>query len=92
MNQATEFVENLVQRSLSADIIQNKNTLRHKVEEVRGVKVPKHRQTMFVKFTAVSQYNFKLGSIQVTKKPANAAKSILEGIGQAFQAGVHKDI
>ena len=86
MNQAAEFAENLVQRRSAADIIQNKNEL--KLGELRGVEVPKHRQDIFVKFTAASQHNFKLGSIQVSEKPAIAAKSTLEGMGQTFQVGV----
>ena len=85
---ADEFTKNLVQRSSAVDIIQNKNKLRQKLEELRRVEVPKHRQATFVKFTAASQHNFKLGSIQVSKKPAIAAKSTLEGLDQTFQVGV----
>ena len=87
MNQAVELGENLVQGS-TADIIQNKKKLRQKLEELRGVEVPKHRQATFVKFTAASQHNFKLGSIQVSEKPPIAAKSTLEGLYQTFQASV----
>ena len=87
-NQAAEFAENLVQRRSAVDIIQNKNKLRQKLEELRRVEVPKHRQATFVKFTAASQHNFKLGSIQVSEKPAIAAKSTLEGLDQTFQVGV----
>ena len=87
MNEAADFAENLVQRRSAADIIQNKNKLREKLEEFHGVEVPKHRQATFVKFTAASQHNFKLGSIQVSKKPPVAAKSTLEGLYQTFQAG-----
>ena len=42
MNQAVELGENLVQRS-TVDIIQDKNKSRQKLEELRGVEVPKHR-------------------------------------------------
>ena len=87
IEQAVEFAENLVQRS-AANIIQNKNKLRQKLEELRGVEVPKHRQATFVKFTAASQHNFKLGSIQVFEKPAIVAKSAIEGLNQTFQANV----
>ena len=62
--------------------------MRQKLEELRRVEVPKHRQATFVKFAAVSQHNFKLGSIQVSEKPAIAAKSTLERLEQTFQAGV----
>ena len=77
-----------MQRRSAVDIIQNKNKLRQKLEELRRVEVPKHRQATFVKFTAASQHNFKLGSIQVSEKPAIAAKSTLEGLDQTFQVGV----
>ena len=88
MNEAADFAENLVQRRSAADIIQNKNKLRQKLEECHGVEVPKHRQATFVNFTAASQHNFKLGSIKVSEKPPVAAKSTLEGLYQTFQAGV----
>ena len=87
MLQGAEFAEDLVQRGSTVDIIQNKNKLRQKLEELRGVEVPKHRQATFVKFTAASQHNFKLGSIQVSEKPVIAAKSTLEGLDQTFQVG-----
>ena len=82
MNEAAEFAENLVQQRSAADIIQNKNKLRQKLDELRGVEVPKHRQATFVKFTPASQHNFKLGSIRVSKEPPIAAKSTLEGLDQ----------
>ena len=85
INQEAEFAESLVQRRSAVDIIQNKNKLRQKLEELRRVEVPKHRQATFVKFTAASQHNFRLGSIQVSKKPAIVAKSTLEGLNQNFQ-------
>ena len=88
INLAAEFAENLVQRRSAAGIVQNKHILRQKLEELRGVQVPKHHQATFVKFAAVSQHNFKLGSIQVSEKPAIAAKSTLEGLEKTFQAGV----
>ena len=44
INQTAEFAENLVQRRSAVDIIHNKNKL--KLEELRGVEVPKHRQTI----------------------------------------------
>ena len=64
------------------DIIHNKNKL--KLDELRGVEVPKHRQTTFIKFTAALRHSFKQGSIQVSEKPTIAAKSSLEGLDQIF--------
>ena len=88
INQAAEFAENLMQRRSAVDIMENKNKLRQKLEELRRAEVPKHRQATFVKFTAASQHNFKLGSIQVSEKPLIAARLTLEGIYKTFQAGV----
>ena len=90
MNQAAEFAENLVQRSSSTDIMQNKETLKQKFEELRGVEVPKHYQTTFIKFTAASRVDeLKLGFIEVTLADAN--RSRLEGLDQSFQAGVEAE-
>ena len=82
INQTSEFAENLVQRRSAVDNIHNKNKL--KLEELRGVEVPKHRQTTFIKFTAALRHSFKQGSIQVSEKPTIAAKSSLEGLDQIF--------
>ena len=88
MNQAAQFAENLVQRTSSSDIMQNKETLKTKFEELLRVEVPKHQQTTFIKFTATSQKDLKLGFIEVNEGTAKAAKSTLEGLDQTFQAGV----
>ena len=91
MNQAAQFAENLVQRTSSSDIMQNKETLRTKFEELLRVEVPKHQQTTFIKFTATSQKDLKLGFIEVTEGTAKAAKSTLEGLDKTFQAGVEAE-
>ena len=88
MNQAAQFAENLVQRTSSSDIMQNKETLKTKFEELLRVEVPKHQQATFIKFTAASHRDLKLGFIEVTEDTANAAKSTLEGLDKTFQAGV----
>ena len=91
MNQAAQFAENLVQRTSSSDIMQNKETLKTKFEELLRVEVPKHQQTTFIKFTATSQKDLKLGFIEVNEGTAKAAKSTLEGLDQTFQAGVEAE-
>ena len=88
ISQAAEFAENLVQNSSSSDIMQNKEALRQKFQELRRVEVPKHHQTTFAKFTPTSQQDLKLGFIRLYKNPANIAKSTVEGLDQTFQAGV----
>ena len=92
MNQAAEFAENLVQRSSGLNIIQTKTTLKQKFQELRGVEISRHHPTTFVKFTAASQQDLKLGFIQLTEKPAKAAKSTLEGLDRTFQAGVEAEL
>ena len=77
-----------MQRRSFADIIQNKHKLRQKLEKLHGVELPKHHRATFVKFAAASQHKFKLGFVQVTERPAIAAKSTLEGPEETFQASV----
>ena len=91
MNQAAQFAENLVQRTSSSDIMQNKETLKTKFEELLRVEVPKHQQTSFVKFTAASEKDLKLGFIEVTEDAAKAAKSTIEGLDKTLQAGVEAE-
>ena len=67
VSQAAEFAENLVQRGSSSDIMQNKESLRQKFQELGEVEVPKHHQTTFAKFTPASQQYLKLGFIQLYK-------------------------
>ena len=88
VSQAAEFAENLVQRGSSSDIIQNKEALRQKFQELVEVEVPKHHQTTFAKFTLASLQHLKLGFIRLYKNPANIAKSTVEGLDQTFQASV----
>ena len=92
MNQAAEFAENLVQSSSGLNIIQTKTTLKQKFQELRGVEISRHHPTTFVKFTATSQQDLKLGFIQLTEKPAKAAKSTLEGLDRTFFAGVEAEL
>ena len=91
MHQAAEFAENLVQSSPGLNIIQTKTTLKQKFQELHGVEISRHHLTTFVKFTAASQQDLKLGFIQLTEKPAKAAKSTLEGLDRIFQAGVEAE-
>ena len=68
--------------------MKNKENLKTKFEELLRVEVPKHQQATFIKFTAASHRDLKLGFIEVTEDTANAAKSTLEGLDKTFQAGV----
>ena len=87
MKQAVEFAKNLTERSSSSDIIRNKETSKQRFEVLREIEVPKHDETSFVKFTAASTKNLKLGFIETIPK-ADANPSTLEGLKQTLQAGV----
>ena len=91
LNQAVEFADNIVKRSSSTDIMQNKGTLTQRFEELRAIyhEVPKHRDIVHVKFTAASMAGLKLGSVQTEK--ADMKKSTLQGIDQTLRAGVEAD-
>ena len=86
MIQAVEFAQNLVQRSSSSHIMQNKETLKHRFQELRDVKMPKHQETSFIKFTAASVEGLRLGDI--TTEGVDVSRCTLEGLDQILQAGV----
>ena len=92
LNQAVDFADNIVKRSSSTDIIQNKGTLKQRFEELRGIyhEVPKHRKIVHVKFAAASTAGLKLGSVEMTEK-ADVKKSTLQGIDQTLRAGAEAD-
>ena len=91
MKQAVEFANNLSQRSSSSDIMRNKETLKQRFEELRTVVAPKQTETTFVKFTAASVEDLKLGFIETVEKKADANQSTLEGLDQTLQAGVEAE-
>ena len=84
--QAVEFTQNLVQRSSSSHIMQNKETLKHRLQELRDIEMPKHHETSFIKFTAASVEGLRLGDI--TTEGVDVSQCTLEGVDQILQAGV----
>jgi len=90
LKQAVEFARNLTERSSSSDIMKNKETLKQQFEVLRESEVPKHDETSFVKFTAVSAKDLKFGFIETIPK-ADSNLSTLEGVEQFFQAGVEAE-
>jgi len=90
MIQAVEFTQNLVQRSLSLDIMQNKETLKHRFQELRGIGIPEHHETSFIKFTAASVEGFRLGDIATEGVDVN--QCTLEELDQPLQAGVAAEL
>ena len=84
-----DFAENMVQRSSSWNIMQNKTTLKQRFEELRGIHAVKHDETSFIKFYAAPVVGFKLGDIAI--EGADANQSTLEGLDQTLQAGVEAE-
>ena len=84
--QAVEFTQNLVQRSSSSHIMQNKETLKYRLQELRDIEMPKHHETSFIKFTAASVEGLRLGDI--TTEGVDVSQCNLEGVDQILQAGV----
>ena len=90
MIQAVAFTQNLVQRSSSSHIMQNKETLKHRLQELRDMKMPKHHETSLIKFTAASVEGLRLGDI--TTEGVDVSQCTLEGLDQIFQAGVEAEL
>ena len=86
MIQAVEFAQNLVQRSSSSHIMQNKETLKHRFQELRDIEMPKHHENSFIKFTAASVEGLRLGDI--ITEGVDVSQCTLEGLDQILQAGV----
>ena len=86
-NKVADFAENLVQKSSSWDIMQNKHNLKQRFEELRGIQAAQHHQTSFIKFYPTPAVGSNLGDI-FTEDKADASRSTLEGLDQTFQAGL----
>ena len=86
-NKVADFAENLMQKSSSWDIMQNKHNLKQRFEELRGIQAAQHHQTSFIKFYPAPAVGFNLGDI-ATEDIADASRSILEGLDQTLQAGL----
>ena len=83
MYQAVEFAQNLVQRSSSSDIMQNKETFKQRFKELRDIVVPKHQETAFLKFTAASVEGLRLGDI--ANKEADASQCTRKELDQTVE-------
>ena len=86
MIHAVEFTQNLIERSSSSHIMQNKETLKHRFQELRDIEIPKHHETSFIKFTPASVEGLRLGDI--TTEGVDVSQCTLEGLDQILQAGV----
>jgi len=66
--------------------MQNKETLKQRFQELRGIDIPKHHETSFIKFTAASVEGLRLGDIATEGLDVN--QCTLEELDQPLQAGV----
>ena len=91
MKQAVAFAKHLTERSSSSDIMKNKETLKQRFEVLREIEDPKHDETSFIKFTAASVKDFRLGFIETIPIFAEGKRSTLEGLKETLQAGVEAE-
>ena len=85
MDQAVEFASNLVQRSSSSDIMQSKENLEKRFEDLNKIPAPALPVSSFVKFVSTAEpENLTLGVTAI-------GEPIEEGLTQAFQAGVEAE-
>ena len=84
INQAIEFAENLIQRSSSSDVMQSKNYLEQRFNDLENTPIPELPVNSFLKFYPTKEEkNLILGYI-ATREP-------VQGLTQDFQAGVESE-
>ena len=84
INQAIEFAENLIQRSSSSDILQSRNYLEQRFNNLENTPIPELPVNSFLKFYATKEErNLTLGYI-ATSEP-------VVGLTKDFQAGVESE-
>ena len=85
INQAVEFAEQLVQKSSSSDIMQNKAKLQQRYNELESAPIPELPANSFVKyFPDLELEKFSVGCV-ATSEP------IIKGLNQDIQAGVESE-
>ena len=92
IDQATEFATTLAQSSSWTDLMgSSKGSLEKRFEALHRSKIPAVPVTSYVKFVPTSELDtLSLGFVRISETDANRSK--IEGLEQAFQAGVEADI
>lgn len=86
MNQAIEFANNLIQRSSSSDLLQNKKNFELQFADLYKTPVEVLPVSPYVKFVPTAETkNLTLGSIATIE-------TAVEGLNQDFQAGVEAEL
>ena len=88
--QAFEYTQNLVYGSSSSHIMQKKETLKERFQVLHDIEMPKHHETSFIKFTAVTVEGLRLGDI--ITEGVDVSQCTLEGLDQILQAGVAAEL
>ena len=87
LNQAVEFASNLVQRNSSSDIMQSKENLEKRFQDLKKAQVQISTISSFLKFVSTAKPE-KLVFGFVTNIGVDIHRSTIEGLTQDFQAGV----
>ena len=91
LDQAFEFSNNLVERSSSSDIMQNKKNLEERIEDLIKTTMPALPVSSFVEFVSTCEpESFSLGFTKFSKTDVQG--STVEGLDQNFQAGVEAEL
>ena len=90
-NQAIEFAENLIQRSSSSDIMQSKNYLEKRFEQLENTTIPELPVNSFLKFYQSKEVkNLTLGYIATSEPVVGLTKDFQAGVESEFE--VHPQI
>ena len=91
INQAIEFAENLIQRSSSSDIMQSKNYLEKRFEQLENTTIPELPVNSFLKFYHSKEVkNLTLGYIATSEPVVGLTKDFQAGVESEFE--VHTQI
>ena len=91
INQAIEFAENLIQRSSSSDIMQSKNYLEKRFEQLENTTIPELPVNSFLKFYHSKEVkNLTLGYIATSEPVVGLTKDFQAGVESEFE--VHPQI
>ena len=91
INQAIEFAENLIQRSSSSDIMQSKNYLEKRLEQLENTTISELPVNSFLKFYPTKEVkNLTLGYIATSEPVVGLTKDFQAGVESEFE--VHPQI
>ncbi|XP_022805535.1 E3 ubiquitin-protein ligase TRIM71-like [Stylophora pistillata] len=91
LDQAFEFSNNLVERSSSSDIMQNKKNVEERIEDLIKTTMPALPVSSFVEFVSTCEAeSLSLGFTKFSETDVQG--STVEGLDQNFQAGVEAEL